>query len=298
MIMNRRIFLAGSAYAVSAASGLLASYLYLDDQPLLPAPPIKRYVLCDFHTHTRMSTPLDRIRSMLGSSGLMGITARSDNTGILTYEKAVELLRSSPRFSELTPGQLAKFDQGYFLRTQELNAGIHHLLALGWEGNYFPAFNTLEEAVQDIHAQRGLVGLMHPYTIAEGSYFRVASAQEMGQISDACAVVDFVEVHNSQNINLFPGFMLGKSNTLARSLVQSQCEGKRSDVPLDMVSSDAHHPEQVKTSGVYVPETSVERLETLKEALRDRPSYHAAPISRGSFLKGLVLPRMKRMLGV
>ncbi len=295
-IMNRRTFITRSAYAASAVSGVLATSLYLDDQPMLPAPQREGFVLCDLHTHTVTTTPDDQITRMLASQGLVGITARSDNKGILTYEKAIKMVKYSPTFHELTPGQLAKFDKGYFLRTQELNAGIHHLLALGWEGDYFPAFHYVEEAVQAIHDGGGLVGLMHPYTISERSRFRLASPQEQKHIIEACAAVDFVEVHNGHNIDLIPGFMLAQSNALAQALVQSQCYGKQSDVPPDIVSSDAHHPEQIKTSGVYVPETSLENLNTLKKALQTHLSYHAATISRGSFLKGLVLPRMQRML--
>ncbi len=299
--MDRRTFLTRSLYAASAVGGVLATSLYLNDQSILTAPTVEGYVLCDLHAHLReLSTPQEELLATLRitSPGVVGITGRTNNAGILTYEKAVDRLRLHVSFSEIAPGRFCRFGLGYALRTQEINVGTHHMLAIGIQGEYLPSFDSIDEAVDAIHQQDGLAVLAHPYTVANGFTFRLAKEREEDRIRSACAAVDLVEVHNGQNVNLIPGFMMAESNKLAASLAETQCYGEREDSLHVIASSDAHHPEQIKTSGVYVAEDSLESIEALKEALQTPLPFHAGTVSRGSFIKGLILPRLRRTLGI
>src|SRR3989344_9685124 len=150
----------------------LTGYRYLHDQPMRPAPQKKGKVLCDLHAHPRNDASLDQIVELLGSPGLVGLTQRPRNTDVLTYEEAIRKIKASPYapdLEEITPGKLARFQEGYFTRTEEIIAGrSFHFLAIGWDGNYFPHFRNAKVAITAIHARGGLVMLNHPYAINNG----------------------------------------------------------------------------------------------------------------------------------
>ncbi len=278
----------------------LAGYSYLHDQPMRPAPQRKGKVLCDLHAHPRNDASLEQIIKLLGSPGLVGLAQRPNNTDVLTYEEAVGRIKASSYaqdLEEITPGQLARFREGYFTRTEEVIAGRKfHLLTLGWRGEYFPHFPNPTAAIAAIRARGGLVMLNHPYAIDNGFGFRLPTAAEEQKIADACALVDLVEVHNAHNIRTYvPGIdNMRVANAKAAELVATRCQGRaRQYVPTPASSSDAHFlHDQVKITGIYIPLESLAGLDDFKRALKEKVEGYEALVSRYSFLQGIVLTKM------
>ncbi|MBI2666707.1 hypothetical protein HYX13_03790 [Candidatus Woesearchaeota archaeon] len=286
--MNRRTFFELSiAGLITACTG---SYFYLANEEMHSAPLRNEKVLCDLHAHPSSENDLTSILQMLGSSGLVGLAARvgKDNENILSYEKAVELVYRDYSFKEITPGKLAQYDGGYFARTQEIVAGIHHLLAVGWDGDYFPYYDTLEEAVQKIHARNGIAILNHPFIVDEGKFImKLAQEQHLPAIRNAYQWIDEVEVHNASSIDLLPFFFPMKSaNSLARELADFY--GHQG-----VAASDCHRDvRQVKRSGIYVQQRVIEEegMEGLKHAIAmGEFERFDAYVSRWSFFKGMLI---------
>lgn len=192
--------------AGAAVAGATASYFFLNNEPMAPAPQKDGKVLCDIHAHPTHKESLEEITSRLATPGMVGLTVKNiDKSGedILTYEIAAE--RLGKQCTELDPGRLAKIGKGYFCRTQELLVGLHHVLAIGWQGDYFPNYNTIEDAVTAIHNQQGIAILTHPFALASGSGMALPQThQEQELIRRAYRSVDEVEVHNAFCIDLFP----------------------------------------------------------------------------------------------
>ncbi len=288
-----------AALLISLAVGV-GSYTYLHDQPMRPAPQKKGKVLCDLHAHPRNDASLEQLVQLLGSPGLVGLAQRPNNTDVLTYEEAVQRLRASPYardLEEITPGQLARFQQGYFVRTEEVVAGKKfHFLALGWKGEYFPHFSNPTAAINAIHAREGLVMLNHPYAINNGFGFRLPTATEEQRIAQVCAQVDLVEVHNAHNIRTYVPAIdnMRVANNRAAALVTTHCQGRaRQRTPAAIFSSDAHFQyDQVKITGVYVPAESLTSLDDFKQALQENVGGYKALVSRYSFLQGILLTRI------
>lgn len=293
-----------AALLLSLSVGL-AGHSYLHDQPMRPAPQKKGKVLCDLHTHPRNNVSLEQIIELLGSPGLVGLAQRPRNTDVLTYEEAVRKIKASSYaldLEEITPGQLARFREGYFARTEEVIAGRKfHFLAVGWEGEYFSHFLNAGAAIAAIHARQGLVMLNHPYAIDNGFGFRLPTAAEEQKIADACALVDLVEVHNAHNIRTYvPGIdNMRDANKRAARLVATRCYGRASErLPAPIFSSDAHFEHgQVKITGIYVPADSLQSIAHLKRALQGSVEGYEASVSRYSFLQGIVLTKMGSSLG-
>ncbi len=252
-------------------------------------------VLCDFHAHPTHKAPIEEILEKLQEPGLVGLTVKDiDASGkdILRYEQALDLLPSNS-FKEIDKGRLAKLGKGYFARTQEIQVGMHHLLALGWQGDYFPNYENIEDAVREIHARNGIAILNHPFSLIVDQSIRLPKSQEEYEIiRRAYALVDEVEVHNAHNINLVPHFMdMRKSNRMAQELRQNEFQRFKGTV-----SSDCHRRwEQVKITGICLEENSVSKgMESIKEnILRGNFTYCADAakgpyVSRISFLRGIL----------
>ncbi len=287
--MKRRTVLGAGLAAV----GALLSCRYLDNEPMLDAPVLYEEVICDLHAHPSSEHSQEEILEMLGAPGLVGLAARDEESSgkILTYEKALALLesRGEEDFYEITPGKLAHYREGYFARTQELVAGIHHLLAMGWEGGYFPNYATLEEAVTEIHAREGIVILNHPFVVDERkSVVRRARPEHFSAIGKAYQIVDEVEVHNASSID----FVFGMKEANAQAKVLARVYGH-----LGIATSDCHRElEQVKKSGIYVEKRVIEEegMEGLKHAIAmGEFGQYSSYLSRWSFLKGMVIDQLR-----
>ena len=304
--MDRRRFLGISSQAivgipVGAAVGTSiagAALTYRNDEPMHPAPVKPGQVLCDLHAHPTDKVPLDEIVKLLGSPGLIGLTARGESNGYLTYESAIRILTENElSFEEITPGQLATFQDGYFARTQEFAAGMHHLLAVGFEGSYFSG-NGWDpfEAVKAVRGQGGVVILNHPYTVPDTLGFRLATQDEDTVIRELMSYVDEVEVHNATNIN-FLWKRMRVSNEFAAAVVAAHTEFKGT------ASSDCNilH-EQAKICGIYVDEHTLktEGMPGLKRMIcegsfeRYGDPVEGPYLSTRSFTNGRVLPILKR----
>ena len=264
-----------------------------------PAPSRDAKVLCDFHAHPSKTSSLDDIAQMLGSPGLVGLSARYiDKSGkdILLYEEAVDIARikQDPSFAEITPGKLAKYKQGYFSRTEELKADVFHLLAIGCEGNYLQPhkdYASIEEAVREIHANKGVAVFNHPYFVQRGGLLvQFANDGERARMKNGYGHVDEIEVHNAFCINFFPMIAWAKK---ANVLALESIEGTRFK---GMASSDCHRElEQVKIAGNYIPYRLIDNrgmegiTDSIRKGLFQRyGSAHEGPyVNRLSWMKGV-----------
>ena len=260
--MNRRRFLKYLGAGALAACGS-GGYFYLNNEDMQPAPVREGKVLCDLHAHLPPDAPLEELVQFLGSPGLIGLTQRYEAREILTYEMARDLLGEQREFEEITAGKLARFRKGYLARTQEVKGGVHHFLAVGWEGDYLEDRERPQEAVQSIHDHGGIVIFNHPYTVPGGFGFRIANEQEQETLQELLFDVDEIEVHNATNIDYF--FIdMRKANRLALQLAEASGKLKGT------ASSDAHGSlDQAKICGIYVDKRLIESngIQGLREAI-------------------------------
>ena len=269
---------------------------YLETETMNPAPQKEGKILCDLHAHPTLKANLEDIVNALQSPGMVGLTVKDiDRSGkdILRYEQALDLLPSKS-FQEIDKGKLAKCGQGYFARTQEIQAGLHHVLALGWESaQYFPNFNTLKEAVKEIHAHKGIAILNHPFALAVDHNIRLPKSREEEElIQTAYGSVDEIEVHNAYCIDLIPKVLAMKdANRRAEEL-------RLREFPtfIGTAGSDCHRRwNQVKITGIYLDKSRIEQkgMEGVKEAIIQGNftrwgDAEAGPyVSRGGFLLGV-----------
>lgn len=300
MTVTRRTLLKYGLYGTVGTLGITSGHLYFNNEDLKPAPEREGKVLCDIHTHPTDRGSLDDTLDVLGSPGLVGLTAKKhkETTGgkILTYEKTVALLKDDKDFQEITPGQLASYKAGYFARTHEFSAGIHHVLAMGWEGELHPPYETIEQAVHEVHERQGIAILCHPFVVAGGLLFRIPGDEEKTLLRKAYELVDAVEIHDAQNINLFPVIAsMKKANTLATELA-----GEYPHLP-QIAASDCHRDvRQMKICGIYVDKDVIEEqgMDGLKQAIREgnfeRYGDHlnGPYVSRASWLNGMIAATM------
>ncbi len=274
--------IAGISTAILAAS----SYFYFDNEKMEQAPVLPGKIFCDLHSHPSKDYSVDDLMETLGSPGLTGLALKhwtEDKEDILTYEQALDLLPSS-EIKEIDEGKVARCGQGYIARTQEILAGRHHLLALGWDGNYFPDYQTIEEAVKDIHAHNGIAILNHPYAITGRKMLRLPkSAEEQKLIRKAYTLVDEVETHNAFCVNIFPyAFDYREMNESAETLRKTEFPHFKGTA-----SSDCHHYlDQVKLAGIYIDK---ERIETkgmagIKEAILSGDFIRYGEAQRGPYV--------------
>ena len=296
--MNRRNFLKMAGVGTVFLGG--GGYFYLDDKYKHPVLERDGKILCDLHAHPPNDVPLDDLVNFLGKPGLIGLSQRYENNKILTYERAREIIGNDTDFQELTDGQLARFREGYFVRSQELKGGIHHFLALGWDGDYIQDKDTPQAAIDAIHEQNGVVIFNHPYTIPCGIGFRIANSEEREIIKGLLSKVDEVEVHNAFNVNYF-GIGMRESNKLALKIVQDNGRHRGT------ASSDCHRDlEQTKICGIYIEKDVIdtEGMNGLKnELVEGNFERYGDPekgpyISRLSFTMTMILPRIERILGI
>ncbi len=239
-----------SLLAMGYSTGTLAHH-YLSDQQIEKSPKLPGKVLCDFHAHPDKDG--EGIKHMLGSHGLVGLAMRNKRDNVFTYEDAVELLKGERSFEEITPGKLAKYDQGYFMRTQEVVGGRHHVLALGFEGGYFFDQPNVQYTIDNIHNAGGLAILCHPFAFIENKRYQPPKASDLIPIGYAYSKCDEVEAHNAHCINL-PCYDMREANM--KALEQLKASHKKG-----VASSDAHRRlDQVKITGVYIDTAIIENL--------------------------------------
>ena len=179
--------------------------------------------------------------------------------------------------------------RGYFTRTQEINGGVFHILAVGWDGEgYFENYANPWKAIAEIRNRNGAVILNHPFVTSDVNSwkkYRFIHASEKEVLYELLGAVDEAEVFNAQCINPFGGLLvpnMKRANEMAERLVEEYASLKGT------VSSDGRLPEQVKSCGIYLEEKDfcLEKLKTdLREGNFENDFRHYA--SRWSFLKGM-----------
>lgn len=299
---TRKQFLQWTAAAGALIALGTCSYLYLNDEKMRRAPPKEGMIIADLHAHPGNKYDVKETLEMLCSSGIIGLTNQvtktdPENKKILTYKQAVD--RFSNYITEINKGSFARIKTaigtGYFIKTQEIESGIHHLLAIGWEGeNYFSEDKDARKTVEEIHLRKGLAILCHPYiTLNKGARivkYRLLTSKEEEKMKELCGMVDEIEVFNAQCINPAFGIIIPnmkKANYQAEQLLNHYKQFK------GIASSDAHFIlEQPKICGIYLDEKEL-CLEKLKEDIKkgnferlgnsEKGSY----VSRWSFLKGM-----------
>lgn len=296
MTTTRRQFLKKAA----AAGGTLllgGSYAYLDNERMEPAPRKEGKILCDLHAHLASKGTKEDVTQILASPGLMGVGFIQGTKANLAYEQAESLVEDNKMFEEITPGQLARIGEGYFMRAQEIGSYVHrgkgkraalyHILALGWEGEDYFSEGESRKIIEEIHQRKGLAFICHPYVTQGGLMFKIREEEEEKILEELCEMADGIEVYNGQNINLLPVIgAMKKTNELAEELAWKKNL-------LGIAVSDAHRrAEQVKTSGIYVQEEAIKEkgMEGLKEALKKREfELYKGKVSRYSWLRGMIL---------
>jgi hypothetical protein len=278
MKLSRRQFIIGG---IGAGLGVSCAG-YLHDESMQRAPYREGKILCDLHAHP--GRDLEDTARALASHGLVGVAYRPCEK-ILTYEDA----QSKFGGEEVFPG-LMRFKEGYYMRTQEITSSKHHILAIGWEGDYIEGSEDPFENVRKIHDRGGIAVLCHPYVLSGGTFkFHIANEAERDTIDKLCEEIDLIETHNAIMINLWPIANMNKGNKLAAELA------KRTELPA-ISSSDTHYvAEQLKVCGIYVDDEYLTSMDKFKEVLVkgkfDRfGSWDKGPyLSRWSFFKGFLL---------
>ncbi|MBI2102985.1 hypothetical protein HYT55_04050 [Candidatus Woesearchaeota archaeon] len=281
--MNRRKFL---KRAVIGTAVLASSYVYLDNEEMQQALVLPGKIFCDLHSHPSRNYPIEDLMETLGSPGLTGLALKcwtENERDILTYEQALDLLPLS-QVTEIDKGKVARCGQGYIARTQEVLAGRHHLLALGWEGGYFPSYQTIKEAVDDIHARGGIAILNHPFAITGKRMLRLPKTQgELDLIREACTLVDEMETHNAFCVNILPYALdFREMNKNAEDLRQREFPHFRG-----VASSDCHHYlDQVKLAGIYIDKDAIETkgMKGITEAIRGGNFIRFGDAQRGPYV--------------
>lgn len=257
---------------------------------------LEERILTDFHVHINKTIPPSALIDKLSNAVLGLAVLNRKRSHLLSYEEALDRLKSMDAVvREIDPGIFAKFElgaaHGYILKVQEIISD-HHVLAVGIKKD-MPDYPDAREAVEEIHKQGGLAILPHPF-IVEGKLltYRKINGKEKTRVRELCEMVDEIEAFNAQNINLFPIIAWMKhANVMAQILALEY--GFRG-----IASSDSHHYEQVKTSGIYLPNT-VMSFSAIKEYIEDKNFIKKEKyISIPSFIKGIFPGSSKKILNL
>ncbi len=288
MALTRRQLLGLSLGSTAAA---LAGVAYLQDESMSPALPKESQLLADFHCHPGNTYSQEDLVAMLSSSGLVGLTVFNTkmDSNVLTYEQALQL----PGVQEIDQGMLARIEfngsKGYFTRTQEVVAGIHHILAVGFEGNYFPQYEDPRKAVEDIHRRNGVAILNHPYVTPDHAArivkYRFITADEEMKVIELCQLVDEIEVFNAQCLNPTLGIIVPNMKTANSRAVELAAKHDFKGIS----ATDTHiRLEQVKHCGIYISEKNLS-IDRIKDNIQTGNFDNSCKryISRLSFARGM-----------
>jgi len=288
--MKRRKFL--KITGIGTVTLVTCSYFYLNDERMERAPLRNGKVIADLHTHPANYKSDQETLEMLCSPGLVGLANINDKrANLLTYEQALK--RFSGMVEEIDRGLLAKIKtplgKAYFTRTQEITGGTHHILAVGFRGDYLPNYRDTRKAVEEVHKRNGIAILNHPYVTpnkdASVIKYRFITAKEENAIKELCEMVDEVEVFNAQCINPTLGIVvpnMKKANGRAEELVKNY--GFKGTV-----STDTHlRMDQPKMCGIYIDEDGL-CIDKLKEDIKtgNFDNDHRQYVSRWSFAMGM-----------
>lgn len=306
MAFTRRQVLQGiGAGAVILGGGVS----YLDNEDMPPASLIPGKTLCDLHAHLPNYESPEETIAFLQTPGLVGLAHYTGTSRNLTYEQAIRLLQDNQvLYQELSSGNLLATGQGMVARTQEIVAGDFHVLAVGWEKEgYFPdekgkSISSLEVTVKRIHDRGGRAILNHPAVRSAGWKYRPSEAEEFPEIRQGYALVDEVEVHNAQCIDLVPvvGWMK-EANRLALRWLNDHNREHPERAMEGWAASDAGRKfDQAKITGNYVDTALLQELgiagliTAIDERKSDRfTNPQTGPyVSRGSWIQGRVIQQL------
>ncbi|MAG50239.1 hypothetical protein CL621_01200 [archaeon] len=246
------------------------------------APEKQVKIIADLHSHPGTKNSTGDIMDLL-SDGITGLTATNSGLYILNYE---DVLLKFNGVKEIDKGLFAELSyngkKGYFVKAQEVRSN-HHILSVGCE-KYLDDYEDSRKTVEEIHKHGGLAILNHPSVVSCRFWpikYRLVNEDEEKEVRELCEMVDEVEVFNAQNINLIPAIAwMKKANVKAKELAAEY--GFKG-----IASSDAHlRLEQVKTSGIYVPEEDLS-IESLKYNIMNQNfDRFEQYVSISDFLKG------------
>ncbi|MFH0797934.1 MAG: hypothetical protein V1906_00830 [Candidatus Woesearchaeota archaeon] len=284
--MNRRRFMVALGVGALCALGVER---YLNNETMRKAPVREGKIIADLHAHPANYKSNEKTLEMLCSHGLVGLSYWLGAKTILNYELVCG--RFSNLVSEIDRGMLASIrspgGDSYFARSQEIECGAHHVLAVGFEGDYLPNFNDARKAVEAIHRRNGIAILNHPYITPQNKFarYRFINSGEEEKVRELCQMVDEVEIFNAQCINPTLGIMvpnMKKANALAEKLaLQYGHKGT--------VSTDAHYRmEQPKICGIYVEKEGF-CIDKLKHDIASKrfDNDYRRYVSRYSFAAGM-----------
>lgn len=251
-------------------------------------------LLADFHAHHKKSTSLeDKLETF--SQGINGITSFFDDDIFHDYKD----LESLPGVKVINQGLFAEVTyegrKGYIIRTQEIQGDYPklHILSIGVreriKDNQDP-----RSIVEQIHDKDGIAVLNHPYVVPSDDMFkyRLLSKGEEKVMLEVLEMVDEVEVHNGQCIDLFLGFSYGVFGRVNMKIANRKAVDLLDYVQcvsqgiVGTASSDAKHISQVRSAGILIPKRYVS-LEGIKYCIRNKDfARKDGDVSISSFLLG------------
>jgi len=300
MNLNRRKFF--RYCALLGICGVLGKF-YLQDESM-ERPPAnkfidrKKYILADLHAHIDReivkSNPKGIVK--LISQGMIALTNRKK--GAFSYDDALALCSANGvNYKEIEKGLFAEIrsgtNRGYIVKAQEVET-LHHILALGCPELINPNQEP-ESVIKEVHKQGGIPILAHPYLLNNSNKIpRFPDVNEKKRIQDLAEMADEIESFNGHSIDMAPSF-IPPIDLRYLDLGWLKRANNRSQKLADTVNkkgiavSDAHyHLEQVRTSGIYIPDRDLS-IPTLQRILKKQnfiPEQNY--ISRFSFLKSRI----------
>lgn len=288
--MKRRTFL-----KLACASAVIASgNFYFNDEKMRKAQrTLDGKIIADLHAHPANYKDDQSTLEMLSEQGVQGLTFIRYNNKILTYEDVIK--KFANYITEIDKNMFAKViykdRTGYIVRTQELVGSPHHILAIGFEGGYFPVYKDPRKAIEEIHKRKGLAILNHPFITPNGGAkivrYRFINDDEEKMVNELCEMVDEVEIFNAQCIN--PTYGLVVPNMKKANLKAEQFALKHNFK--GTVASDAHKIfEQTKVCGIYVDEEKL-CMDKLKHDIKhgNFDNNYRHYVSKWSFVKGMFI---------
>ncbi|MBW2987994.1 hypothetical protein DRJ48_01925 [Candidatus Woesearchaeota archaeon] len=219
-------------------------------------------LVTDLHNHPDKAVSIDYLVEIC-THGIIGFSHHPVHARVMGFEEAISALCDTieqnkrkdlcievlePGLARITHDSTSGERVGYAVNTQEVIAGMYHILAVGCP-EILPKYTNPLEAVEAIHSYGGLAILNHPFWISKHYWFgelngpwsiENADGATVRAFEQLCEKVDAIEVFNAQ-------FTLSKRvNDMAKSIAR--------DLGKPGVFCSDSHPKQYSefTVGVYL----------------------------------------------
>jgi len=279
----------GAVFVAGGATGVLFDAFYVNTGENRAPPVLRRangqqddLILCDFHAHISNSWDREEVIEVLRSPGLIGLAYKPVEEGqessILNFRQAIDWIHEmglEHLLTELTPGKLARFGDGYFCNNEEVQGGEHSFILIGVD-DYLPNYDDPFKLISDVHAlglERPTLEFSTPFVVNGLEPVSLDDYQRVRQIMTIMPKVDLVEILDSYAIDYLPleRFQTKRTNLYASIALE---EIQTENGPFPTVGSDSHRdPTHALITGNYVEESKLQSMATLNHALRTGNFY-------------------------